>query len=104
MSNRICYAFVFLEAESKKFGNRLASDIVTGWSQSSCHENKISIQAFGESLADSAAIRHRHLSINPQTQTKNLARDKAQVCVENVTEQQFRAGVDYDCSHCHADS
>jgi len=79
-------------------GYQFASSVLTGRTDPSRHNNKIGPREnVSQRALNGIAIGNCALFVNAKPKLKNFLRNKSKMSIEDVTEQNFRSGIDDDC-------
>src|SRR6266550_2269739 len=79
-------------------GYQFAGDVVTGRTESSRYKNDLGPREnVSQRVLNGVAIGNCALFVNAKPKLKNLPCNKSKMSIEDVTEQNFRSGIDDDC-------
>ena len=79
-------------------GYQFAGDVVTGRTEPSRYKNNLGPREnVSQRALNGIAIGNCALFVNAKPKLKNFARDEGKMSIEDVTEQNFRSGIDDDC-------
>ena len=83
------------QLEAEQFCNQLTGDIISGRTESACHDQDIGPRkCLQQGIPDDRTIRHRRLTGNPESEGKELLAKPGEMQITHLAEKQFTPGIE----------